>query len=144
MIDPLSEVLRTVRLAGGVFLHAHFTAPWCVNSKVAPEDCAAYMPMPAQVIAYHYVIDGSLLVTVDGEAPVAVRAGEIVLLPRNDLHILGSAPGLKPVDAGDLIEPGSDGGNPQREQRPRRFVRFKCRRPVPVRANGRVPGHTRA
>jgi hypothetical protein len=33
MTDPLSEVLRAVRLTGGVFLDAQFTAPWCVLSK---------------------------------------------------------------------------------------------------------------
>jgi hypothetical protein len=30
-MDALSDVLRVVRLKGGVFLHAEFTAPWCVH-----------------------------------------------------------------------------------------------------------------
>ena len=29
-MDALSDVLRVVRLKGGVFLHAEFTAPWCI------------------------------------------------------------------------------------------------------------------
>lgn len=109
MIDPLSEVLRTVRLTGGVFLDGRFTAPWCVNSHVAVEDCLPYMPMPSQIIGYHYVLDGGMLVTVGDEAPVMVRAGEIVLLPRNDVHALGSGRGLKPISPEGLIEPGADG-----------------------------------
>jgi len=36
MLDPLSEVLRAVRLTGGVFLDARFTAPWCVTAQLAP------------------------------------------------------------------------------------------------------------
>jgi hypothetical protein len=33
MTDPLSEVLRSVRLTGGIFLDAQFTAPWCVYRR---------------------------------------------------------------------------------------------------------------
>jgi hypothetical protein len=34
MIDPLSEVLRSVRLTGGVFLDVRLTAPLCVISDL--------------------------------------------------------------------------------------------------------------
>ena len=37
-MDALSDVLRIVRLKGGVFLHAEFTAPWCIASQIAPGD----------------------------------------------------------------------------------------------------------
>jgi hypothetical protein len=37
MTDPLSDVLRSVRLKGGVFLDVHMTAPWCVNSVTTAE-----------------------------------------------------------------------------------------------------------
>lgn len=110
MTDPLSEVLRSLRLAGGVFLDAHFTAPWCVTSQITAEDCRPFLDRPAQVIAYHVVIDGALVLAVDGGPPVNVGAGEIVLLPRNDGHTLASRPGLPAVNAGDLIEPSADGG----------------------------------
>jgi Cupin len=36
-MDALSDVLRVVRLKGGVFLHAEFTAPWCISSLVRIE-----------------------------------------------------------------------------------------------------------
>jgi len=39
-----------------------------------------------------------------------ITAGEIVILPRNHGHTLGSAPGLAPVNADDLIQAGADGG----------------------------------
>ena len=42
MIDPLSEVLRSVRLTGGIFLDARFTAPWCVHTQILAEDCGAF------------------------------------------------------------------------------------------------------
>jgi len=39
-MDPLSEVLRSVRLTGGVFLSVRFTAPWCITVAITPDDCA--------------------------------------------------------------------------------------------------------
>jgi AraC-like DNA-binding protein len=99
-----------VRLVGGVFLDAEFTSPWCVTSKVGPEDCRPFMTDPAHLIAYHYVIAGRLLLEADGNPPVEVQAGEIVLLPRNDSHRLGSTLDLTPVEAETLIQPPGDSG----------------------------------
>lgn len=110
MTDPLSEVLRSVRLTGGIFLDAHFTAPWCVLSKLTADDCRFALVTATQVIAYHFIIDGTLVLTIAGEAPIEVRAGEVVLLPRNDAHTLAAALGLAPINARDLIKPSADGG----------------------------------
>jgi len=109
-MDALLDVLRTLRLTGAVFLDAEFTAPWCVMARVGPEDCRALLPAPVHVIAYHYVTEGRLLLEVDGRPPVAVRAGEIVLLPRNEPHRLGSALSLRAVTIDHLIHPPADGG----------------------------------
>lgn len=109
-MDPLSDVLRSFRLTGGVFLEARFTAPWCVVTRLSAEDCGQYMTDPSLLIAYHFVVEGRLLVSVEGEPAIEVRAGEVVLLPRNDLHVLGSEDGLAPVSAHDLIRPSDDGG----------------------------------
>lgn len=109
-MDPLTEVLRSVRLTGGVFLDTRFTAPWCVFTKVDGEDCKPFLATPTQMIAYHFIIDGTLLVTVEGQPAIEVRAGEVVLLPRNDAHTLASAPGLEPKSARDLIQLSADGG----------------------------------
>src|SRR5690242_11777329 len=60
------------------------------------------MAQPAQVIAYHYVVSGRVVVKVDGEDAVTVSGGELVLLPRNDEHLLGSALDLPVID-GDRL-----------------------------------------
>lgn len=105
-MDPLSDVLRSMRLTGGLFLDAEFTAPWCVAAGVTPEECEPYGPVPRNIIAYHYVEAGSLLLQLDGHPPLAVGSGEIVLLPHNDDHRLASAPGLPTVLADGLaVEP---------------------------------------
>lgn len=108
-MDPLSGVLRAVRLTGGVFLAADFTAPWCVSVKITPEDCAPFLGRRTQIIGYHVVIEGQLLVGLKGEPMSEVRAGEIVLFPQNDDHTLASAPGRRPVSARELMQPSPDG-----------------------------------
>jgi AraC-like DNA-binding protein len=97
-MDALSDVLKALRISGGVFLDAAFTAPWCVASRVVPEDFRTPDELPTSVVAFHYVVSGEMTVEVEGTPPLAVRAGEMVLLPRNDPHLLASAPGIAPVD----------------------------------------------
>jgi len=109
-MDALSEVLRSLRLNGGVFLSAHFTAPWCINVRMTPDDCAPFLKKPVQMIGYHVVTEGRLLVALEDEPMVEVSAGEIVLFPQNDAHNLANQAGLKPIRARDLIQMSPDGG----------------------------------
>jgi AraC-like DNA-binding protein len=59
-MDALSDVLRVVRLKGGVFLHAEFTAPWCIQAQIAPEDCGTLLGGVEHLVLYHYVVEGRL------------------------------------------------------------------------------------
>jgi len=109
-MDALSDLLRVVRLSGGVFLDAEFSAPWCVAAQVGAEDCRLVMVEPARVIAFHYVVAGRLLLQVAAELPVELRSGTIVLLPRNDAHTLASETGLQPVSGDRLMQADPGGG----------------------------------
>lgn len=94
-----------------MFLDARFTAPWRVASQMQPDYCRPFIPNVEQIIGYHYLIEGSLIVEVDGEAPIEIVAGEIVILPRNDPHILSSAGArLTPTESAQLVKYSSDGG----------------------------------
>ena len=107
-MDALSSVLTTVHLSAGAFLHAEFTAPWCVRSQVGPEDFGSQGRPPSHLMAYHYVLDGRLLLGV-GDAPLQpVEAGEIILLPRNPPHVLTSAARL-PAQVVDHLVQAPDG-----------------------------------
>ena len=109
-IDALSEVLRSVRLTGGVFLDARFTAPWCVTANMDSDDVRSFLAAPAQLIAYHVVIEGRFLASIPGEPSIEVSGGEVLLFPGNHGHVLASAHGVKPVRAGTLIQPSAHGG----------------------------------
>ena len=108
-MPQLNDLLHSISLNGGVFLDAEFSAPWCVSAKIGPEDCATFGPLPGSIIAFHYVHEGQLCVTMEGQAPVAIAAGEIVLLPRNDHHHLANGAEVTAVSADDLMEPGAEG-----------------------------------
>ena len=112
-MDVLTNVLSAMKLSGSVFLEAEFTAPWCVTSHIGAEDCAVFFPVPGHVIAFHYVVSGELLCAVGSEPPVKIRAGQILLLPNNEKHIVGSNLTADPVSSRDLIQPSGETGLPQ-------------------------------
>lgn len=112
-MDALSDVLRVTHLTGGVFLHAEFFAPWCMAARVTPEHCAPALGPASDLIIYHYVVEGELHIRIDGEDGdgLVIAAGEVVLLPRNDLHLVGSDLSLPPVAGREIIKPPPrDGG----------------------------------
>jgi AraC-like DNA-binding protein len=111
-MDALSDVLRVAHLTGGVFLHADFFAPWCMSARVPPEQCQPALGPASHLILYHYVVAGAVHIRVEGEdgEDLVIGAGEVVLLPRNDPHLMGSDLSLPPVSGRDIIRPPKDGG----------------------------------
>ena len=96
--DPLSDVLRSVRLRGAVFFHVSCRDEWSALAAPASALGPAVMPGADHVIEYHLFAKGSGWVAVDGEPPLRVEEGDIVMLPHGDAHVVSSAPGLKPVE----------------------------------------------
>ena len=109
MTDLLTDMLRSISLTGGIFLDARFTAPWCVLSKITASECRPFLSNPLQIIGYHFVIEGSLIVSTEDGPPIEAQAGDVVLLPRNDAHTLASGTGIEPVSGSALIQPSPSG-----------------------------------
>ena len=101
-MDVLTDILGSLRLTGGVVVDAQLTGDFCVHAEFTQRHFAPFFPAPEKLISYHYVRSGEMVVEVDGMPPATVRAGEVVLLPRNDPHVLESRIGLKPAGAGDI------------------------------------------
>jgi AraC-like DNA-binding protein len=111
-MDALSDVLKVAHLTGGVFLHAEFFAPWCIAARVSPEHCSPALGPASHLVIYHYVVEGELRIRVEGEdgEDLVIASGEVVLLPRNDLHLMGSDLSLPPVTGTEIIQPPQNGG----------------------------------
>jgi len=111
-MDALSDVLRVVHLTGGVFLHAEFSAPWCIATRVTPEYCGPVLGPASHLILYHYVVEGEFLLRVQGDdgESLTLRSGDVVLLPRNDLHLMGTDLSMPPVMSSEIVRPPENGG----------------------------------
>jgi AraC-like DNA-binding protein len=108
-LDVLSDVLRVIRLAGGVFLEAEFTAPWCISGKLSSDDCKPFLMAPRHIIASHFVVAGRMQLRVDGGDTIDVGASELVLLPHNDAHTFGSDLNVAVMPARQVIRPPQHG-----------------------------------
>src|ERR1044072_507920 len=113
-MDVLTDILDSMRLTGGRVVDGSARGDWCLVSKFSEEDRVRMAPDAAELIAYHYVRSGHVHERVDGGPVVTARAGDIILLPRNDSHLFYSRADLPPVDAHDLLEEGSEPGVPAR------------------------------
>jgi AraC-like DNA-binding protein len=88
--DALSEILRGLRLDGVEYGRCQPSAPWATE-------------YPAQESArFHFLAAGSAyLQTPEGEW-MELAAGDAILLPKGDAHVLASKPGVPPVLVHDL------------------------------------------
>lgn len=89
-MDALSEVLKVLRFNSAIFFKARFTAPWCLASPHA-EAVTSAADAGRRLLFYHYFVDGSCTVELDGLPPLPVQAGDIVLFPHGDAHTMGSS-----------------------------------------------------
>jgi AraC-like DNA-binding protein len=110
-MNALLDVLRTLHLSGGIFLDCEFSAPWCVTaSAIGPDEVGLLqVPFPAHVIAYHYVMHGGMLLQIANQEPVAIGAGELVVVPTNDKSRLGSDLSIRAINAKEIVLPPADG-----------------------------------
>ena len=102
-MDALTDLLRVVRFSGGVFLESNFRAPWCIRSQLLPADCGPDVKADGGLVGFHYVLDGSMQIRVGSEPPRTAGPGDIIMLSRNDPHVLGSDLTMPAVDARPLI-----------------------------------------
>ena len=94
-MDALSDVLRAVKLTGAVFLDAEFHDPWCVAADGAL--LRQRLPGVEHFVYYHYLAAGRCHAQVRGGESALVDAGQIVVFPQGDAHLMASAPELAPT-----------------------------------------------
>jgi AraC-like DNA-binding protein len=95
-MDALSDVLRVVQLTGAVYLDGAFSAPWCVNVPADSRLCSAYLPPTERVVSFHLVTEGRCwaMLPHDLGGALQVDAGEVIVVPQGETHLIGSATDL--------------------------------------------------
>ena len=103
-MDALSETLRVVRLVGAIFIQARFTAPWCYQSPRADSAAPLLEPNAERVVIFHLITEGECFVELGDEKPVRLIAGDAVIFPQGDAHLMTSQPGLPPASGGARLD----------------------------------------
>jgi AraC-like DNA-binding protein len=103
--DILSDVLRSVRLRGALYFHVRGRHDWVAEAPPSREIAGAVLPGSEHVLEYHVVISGTCWGAAVGEPPVRLMAGDILLFPHGDAHVVSSAPGMRaPPDVAGYFE----------------------------------------
>src|SRR5215813_4130042 len=93
--DVLSDVLRAVRLTGATYFSVKATEPWVAEAFPAAEVASRVMPAAEHLFEYHLMTQGSCWVGIVGEEPIRLEAGDVVVFPQGDAHVLSSIPGMR-------------------------------------------------
>ena len=97
-MDVLSEVLKLVKLEGAIYYNAEFTEPWGFR---APPSCVLaphFTPAGSHVIIYHLLTEGRGFAGLEFGKRIPLTAGDVVIFPHGDPHILGNGAQVEPVD----------------------------------------------
>ncbi|CDZ41267.1 Transcriptional regulator, AraC family [Neorhizobium galegae bv. officinalis] len=83
--DPLTEMLRGLRLDGVEYGRCRLAEPWATS-------------FPAQEAArFHFISSGNAWLQTPSGEWLQLRPGDAALLPRGDAHVIASLPGLAPL-----------------------------------------------
>ena len=95
VMDPLSDLLRVVRLDGAYFFAVEAAAPWSVDTVAARELMPRVMPHAEHLISYHIITDGRCFGGLHGEVPFELGPTDVIVFPHGDAHLISSASGVK-------------------------------------------------
>jgi AraC-like DNA-binding protein len=101
--DVLRDVLSKVRLLGAIFLRAEYTTPWAYESP--PQEALAMLlgPRSERLVLFHLVAEGRCWIRVSSGAELEARAGEMIVLPYGEQHVMGSSLDVPPVPISEIL-----------------------------------------
>ena len=99
-MDTLSDVLKSVRLEGAVYLNAEFTAPWCIRGELGLASVRERLAGAEHVAFFHFLTEGSCKVRLlEGSEVHEASAGDLILFPQEGRHLMGTDLQLAPMEA---------------------------------------------
>ena len=72
-MDALSDVFKSVRLEGAVYLNAEFTAPWCIRGECGLASVRERLAGAEHVMFFHFLVESGCKLRLAG-VDAAARA----------------------------------------------------------------------
>lgn len=94
-MDTLSDVLQAVRLTGAVFFDLNASEPWVAESPAGRGIVRRLFPDADHLIPYHVLTRGSCWGGLLDEPPIRLSAGDVIVFPHGDPHVISSSPGMR-------------------------------------------------
>ena len=94
--DPLSDVLRAVKLTGALFFLVDASYPWGVQVPHADAFSSIILPRAQHVVSYHIIMKGAGWANVPGVASTLFEAGDVLVFPHGDPYSMLCEPGQPP------------------------------------------------
>lgn len=111
-MDALTDILKSVQLEGAIYLNARFQAPWAVRGKYGLVSLSKRKAGIEHVLQFHFIVDGQCKIRLADSVEVTeLQAGDLVLFPHDDRHVMGSDLHLAPTEAENLNCDGLYGGD---------------------------------
>ena len=98
-MDVLSEVLKVIKLEAAIYYNAEFSAPWSFRSPPSRLLAPYFERGGGHVIIDHLLIEGQCLAGVEDGERIAISAGDVVIFPHGDAHIMSNGRPTQTVDS---------------------------------------------
>ena len=81
--DPLSDVLRVLRLSGGMFFRVNLSAPFGISAMGAETMLKTFAPGATHILPFHLITQGPIWIDVHGNDSVLLEKGDIIVMPHH-------------------------------------------------------------
>jgi AraC-like DNA-binding protein len=95
-LDPLSDVLRMVKLTGALFFMVDASSPWGVHVPEAEAFASSILPRAQHVVSYHIVLEGTGWAGIPNACAVTFEGGDVLVFPHGDAYAMLSEAGQPP------------------------------------------------
>src|ERR1700749_4870382 len=103
-MDVLSEILKVVKLNGALFYNGEFSSPWSVRAASARGLANHFNAGVEHVIVYYLLTEGRAFVRLDGGQRMTLKAGDLVMIPHGDPHIMEDGLATQTIDDSNKLE----------------------------------------
>ncbi len=93
--DPFDDALDDLRISGTVLFHEAYLAPWAIG---VPDEARLRELLKVgddmRVVVFHFVRRDMFQLQVEGRTALPIRAGEVVICPSGDAHVMSRGGGV--------------------------------------------------